>query len=469
MKPLQLFLSALLLALANFAHSGPALAQVTDPPMEKSLSFRVVIGPDGKLVTATPADNVLGADIQRAALGLVKELKFEPAQFQGKPASAETLLRVTVQFNRQADGSFRLGLKSARLVTEATQQVPPVYQSRRGKTAASFYLMLGLVVLPDGSVDPKQVQVLHSAVDGGPDEDLARMTKASIESISKWKFRPDLVAGQPVSTMIWQGMRFCGREIGSCDRPVEPAPTQEMQGMPRSMSPDAVLPRLPQSLAARRVEPQGETSYPQLRIVVDAQGVVISALRHGKDVPAPIFEAARQKLLASRFIPAQSAGRAVPSEMTVTLPVRDEGAGGLRVLVERINYDFQLVAESFPWISPQMSANRIDARTRYRVVIGPDGKADMSQSKIEMLELSPNGPGIRRQLQANLLEAISSVRVEPVLVDGKPVSISFTRGMYFCSDRSRACAFNGMDDATVAAIRKGAELPVGVSLASLFP
>ena len=461
----------LLVAVALLTTVPTAMAQSTDAPMEKYISYRVLIGPDGKLVSATPLDSVLGIDIQRAALGLAKDLKFEPAQSQGKPASAESSLSIVVQFKRKPDNSYRLELRSARLATEAVKRVPPVYRMQSGKSHGSAIIVLGLLVRADGSVDASQTRVLQSAISGGKDADLATMTAASREAIAQWKFKPDLVAGQPVSTMNSMVMRFCAPGLGGCDKPAEPAPSTDMLGLPRSMTPGSTLPVLHRAAALAKPALEGETDYVQMRIAVNALGAVTSLRPVGKLPRAEAVDAVRKRLQAAPFLPAQSAGKAVSSEMTVTVPVRDERAGGgiLRVQLERIRYDFQLVAAPSPWIPQEMSRNGIDARTRFRVVIGPDGRADRSQSKVEMLELSPNAPGMRRKLEANILDAIRYIRVEPVLVDGKNVPISFIRGMYFCSDTSRPCAFSGLDEATMKAIGEPPSLPPGVTLARLAP
>lgn len=453
-----------------------AHAQGSDPPMEKTIAYRVVVGADGKLVSALPLPSELGADIQRAAIGLARELRIEPASVAGKPVTAETTLSLTVQFNRQPDNGYQLGLKSARFGPEAIKTVPPVYRFR-GKTSEAGLVALAVVVRPDGTVDGSQTRVLQSAIHGGNAAGLAKMVEAAIASGARWTYKPDLVAGKPVATMTMQLTRFCTHGLGGCDKPATPAPTAEMMALPRSMTPDQVLPALARSATAPVAAPEGENHYVQLRMVLDAQGKVGSARHVGKDIPAEVVEAARQKLLHSTFLPAQSAGQAVSSEMTVTVPVRDERAagGGLRVQLERIRYDFNLMAAPFPWFPPEMSGNNIDARTRFRVVTGPDGRADLSKSKIEMIELAPEAAGIRRRLEANIKAAMGYIRVEPVLVDGKPISISFVRGMYFCSNvrrrggGSESCAFDSMDEVSIKAMREPPTLPEGITLARLAP
>ena len=471
MPPITLLRSIVTIAAVMLASISVAAAQTSDPPMEKSITYRVVIGPDGKLVSAMPTDSMLGADIQRAAVGLAKELKFSPALAQGKPASSETGLTIVVQFIRKPDNSYQLALKTVRLATEVVKRVPPVYQWRSKKDRPSSFVILGVLVRADGSVDPAQTRVLQSAIHAGSEADLAKVVEAAKKSAAEWTYKPDLVGGQPVSSLNLVHVRFCGGELGGCDKPEAPQPTTEMTELPKSVSAGLVLPTIFYNKPAAPPALAGDTHYVQMRISIDAKGAVTAMHAVGKIPEADAVEAVRARLQRAPFIPAQSGGRAASSEMTVTVPVRDErkGGGGLRVQLERIRYDFQLVAAPFPWIPTEMSSNQVDARTRYRVVTGPDGRADPTQSKVEMLELSPNAPGMRRKLEANILESIRYIRVEPVLVDGKAVPISFVRGMYFCSDDSRGCAYRSLDEATMKAANAPPTLPPGVILARLLP
>lgn len=212
--------------------------------MEKSLSFRVLIDADGQLVSATPLKAELGMDIQRTAIGLAKKLRMTPAQAGGQPAPAETILSVTVQFNLQPDASYKLGLKSARLATEPLVRTPPLYRWKPGKNQPSGLVVLALVVRVDGSVDTSQTRVLQSAVTEGGEAELAKMAKAASDAVAHWTYQPDRVAGQAVSTMTTQLIRFCGPEPGTCEQLATPAPTAEMLSLPRAVTPERSLPRL---------------------------------------------------------------------------------------------------------------------------------------------------------------------------------------------------------------------------------
>lgn len=232
-----------LLALAptrSAAEAPPA-----DAPMEKSLSYRVLIDADGQLVSATPLKTDLGTDIQRTAIGLAKQLKITPAQAGGQPAAAETLLSVTVRFNPQPDNSFKLGLKTASLAIEPLVRTPPNYRWKPGKkNPPSGLVVLALVVRVDGSVDTSQTRVLQSAVTVGGEAELAKMVKAASEAVAHWTYQPDRIAGQAVSTITTQLIRFCAPEPGTCEQLATPAPSAEMLSLPRAMTPEHSLPVL---------------------------------------------------------------------------------------------------------------------------------------------------------------------------------------------------------------------------------
>lgn len=235
-------LCAALLALSSATQATDS--PPTGAPMEKSLSFRVLIDADGKLVTAIPLKTDLGLDIQRSAIGLAKSLKITPAQAGGRPATAETVLSITLRFNRQADDSYQLGLKSASLATEPLLRTPPNYRWKPGTHQASGLVVLALVVRADGSVDTSQTRILQSAVTAGGEAELAKMAKAASESLAHWTYQPDRVAGQPVSSMTTQLIRFCSPEPGTCEQLASPAPTAEMLALPRAMTPGHSLPLL---------------------------------------------------------------------------------------------------------------------------------------------------------------------------------------------------------------------------------
>jgi hypothetical protein len=233
-----------LVVLASAATATPAAP--ADAPMEKSLSFRVLIDADGKLVSATPLATDLGGAILRSAIGLAKSLSIRPAQAEGVPATAETILSVTVQLHRQPDDSYKLGLKSASLATEPLKRTPPQYRWLPGKNRqqASGLVVLALVVRADGSVDTSQTRVLQSAVTEGGEAELAKMAQAASKALAHWTYQPDRVAGQPVSTMTTQLIRFCAPGPGDCEQLPTPAPTAEMLTLPRAMTPERSLPVL---------------------------------------------------------------------------------------------------------------------------------------------------------------------------------------------------------------------------------
>lgn len=225
--------------------SGAATASnESPPPLETTVAYRVSIDATGKLVSATPLPSDLAPEIVRAALGLAKELKFEPARAQGQPAASETMLSMTVQFVPAPDGSYRPALKSASLMPQKlTMPVPSWPKLRHSSRRPSVLVLLALQVRPDGKINAKQTKLLHSGIEEGDAEDLDRMVESAIKSTARFTFQPDVVAGQPISTVIKMPIRYCdGSQV--CSRPVEPAPTEETLGLPRSATEGVSLPVL---------------------------------------------------------------------------------------------------------------------------------------------------------------------------------------------------------------------------------
>lgn len=461
-------LHRLCVTLLMFAAAPLAIAQAGDAMVEKSVMFRVVIDADGKLVSGIPRDPALGAEFLRAALALVKDVRFVPAQSDGRPSASETTLSLVVAIARQDDGGYKLALKGSRLLTEPAKMVGPVYpRAGMAKVQPTGFIVLGVVVKPDGTVDPAQGRVLQSVFANANEAMQATLVKAAVDAVARWQFLPDIVAGKPVASLTSVPVRFCSRD--GCDVPATPVASSEMMSLPRSVTPGQVLPVMPHSDAI--AIPTASTTRLAFRITIDASGAVTSLVPTGKPGPARYVQAASQALRSARFFPARVAGRAVSSEMTVAVPVVEDGGGtdSVRVQIERLGYEYQLVSEMWPYFPPELAGNGIDARIRYRVVIGDTGRADMNASKVEMIELSPAAPTLNRRIERSVLDAIKTIRVEPVVVDGKPLPISFTRGLYLCSGSNRQCAFDSVGEATLKAMREPPTLPAGVELAKLMP
>lgn len=459
------FLHRLCFALAMVAGAPLAVAQSGDAMAGKTVFFRVVIGADGRLVSGLPRDPALGDAYLRAALALAKDMRFQPAQSDGIAVASETTLSMVTVFDRQADGSYKLLLKGSRLLTEPVKMPSPVFPRVSMTNVATAALVLAVVVKPDGTVDPAQIRVVQSAFANADDATRAKLVKSASDAAARWQFLPNLVGGKPVASLTAVPMRFCSRQ--GCDDPPAPIASEEVMAMPRSMTPGQVLPVLPHSGAmATSTAAAMRASF---RIGIDAHGTVTSAVPTGKPAPAAAVQVAREALQAVRFFPAQVAGRAVSSEMTVAVPVREDGDKRLQAQVERLAYEYQLASELQPWLPPEMSGNGIDARIRYRIVTNASGRADMKLSKVEKIELSPVAPSLNRRIEDSVREAMKELRIEPVFVDGKPLPISFVRGFYVCSGSHRECAFDSLDDATRDAMRAPPGLPDGVVLAKLVP
>lgn len=459
----HLLMTALLLA-STHASSQSANTPV-NPPLEQTLSFRVTISADGKLVSATPAKSELGIEIQRAAVGLLKDLKIQPARIDGVPAPSETMLISTVQFVRQPDNGYKLQLKSARFGTESVLTVPPKFAKKAMDHGAMGTLVMGVSVNVDGSVDAKKTRVLQSAFASGSADDQAELAEAAAAALAQWKFKPDVVAGKPVATFQRANISFCPHGA-TCDSSV-PEASEEVASLPRAIAEGVLLPRLA-SAALTPTSYAGATTQVLLQIAVDAVGKVTVLRALDKTIPVPLVAAARREIESVVFLPATSAGAAVSSEMSINVPVRDKG-GALHVELNRVSYDFPLVAAPFPTFPREMGRNTVDARTRFLIVTGDDGRADMKKSRVESIELSPNAPGLRKRLEANILQAMRYVRVEPTLVNGKVIPISFIRGYYFCHDAVRACAFSSLDEVATAAMREPPTIPDGITLARISP
>ena len=205
-------------------------------PLEKTLHFRVLVSPQGQVLTATPLDAELSIAINRAALGLVKTLTIEPARDHGQAVQSRTGLTLDVRSEPQPAGGYRLALKSAMLMPQASSRVAPVYPPKAVVAKASALLFMEYVVLADGTVDRKQMRVLQATMNTAAMRFRAELETATIAALSQWRFEPDQVGDQTIATKTWAKVQFC---LESCSETAAPPP--DILALPKSLNADLTL------------------------------------------------------------------------------------------------------------------------------------------------------------------------------------------------------------------------------------
>jgi hypothetical protein len=109
-----------------------------------------------------------------------------------------------------------------------------------------------------------------------------------------------------------------------------------------------------------------------------------------------------------------------------------------------------------------------EIHARLHIVTSADGRADASASGVESLEILPaSSPALKHSVQKEFEETIRLIRVEPVQVDGKGISLEFWRSSYstFCEGRGSCDPPQG----AVTPKDPPVKLPDGVELARVKP
>jgi len=441
------------------AAASLSFAQAPAPGMEKAADFRVLIDEQGKLKSATPLDASLGENILRAIVGAAKGVTFQPAMRDGQPANFESQLHVSVRFVAQADGSYKVELVSASLSPQAIERKPPIQPRGIDPHKLGAYVVASAVVGSDGRVDPSRIKLLKSLSIPGGEKDLGRIEQAVLTALAGSSYSPDLVGGKPVATEVLQTFRFC---VEDCTQPAEPDLSAEHKSLPRIVDADAQPAHVPASLAGHAAAGRGKPL--RFRIAIDAAGTVTSATPLGEG-DATLVEATRLGLRGVHFFPATVQGRAVSSEMPVSVPVRVEN-GVAQAQFDSLEFDVSLLSLPGPRLHLGMRQGEVHARLH--IVTSGDGRADASASGVDSLEILPaSSPALKHSVQKEFDETIRLTRVEPVQVDGKGIALEFWRSYYstFCEGRG-SC-----DPPQGAAPPKDPpmKLPPGIELARVKP
>jgi hypothetical protein len=107
-------------------------------------------------------------------------------------------------------------------------------------------------------------------------------------------------------------------------------------------------------------------------------------------------------------------------------------------------------------------------QARLHIVTLPDGRADRSASRVERLDILPAGSvALERSLRKRFEEAIDLAHMDPVLVDGKGISVEFWRAYFlpYCIAQT-ACT---PPRASTAPADPPVKLPEGLELARVRP
>ncbi|HMB56750.1 MAG TPA: hypothetical protein VKM35_06035 [Arenimonas sp.] len=189
-------------------------AQADTPAIEKVVQYRITVDASGHAIL--PAKDDAAADISPAILQAVREmagkLAFTPATVNGKAVASETTLTMTVVFDKQADGSFRLRLKDADTGAAAKEAVAPLYPSTALRYDLSARILVQLDIAADGSIDPEKVQMLRTDISTVGHGMEAKFRNAVRDVLPQWHYATDVVDGHAMPALQLVPVTFCSKK-----------------------------------------------------------------------------------------------------------------------------------------------------------------------------------------------------------------------------------------------------------------
>lgn len=210
----SLVLSALLAT--PFAASAVAPAEIQAPVLVTRIDCHVVIGKDGRVADYQPRTE-LAAPVADRVRDMVKALRFEPVEVDGRVVEAETDMRVAVTAVALGGGGLQLALDN---VSFPKANLPPAAMKPIGGgrgvhvrfptealyTGASADLLAVLRFGPDGRVVDAAIEQSALLRSKAPPAEAARtlslFEKSTLQMLRKWKVDPALM---PADSRVGDG------------------------------------------------------------------------------------------------------------------------------------------------------------------------------------------------------------------------------------------------------------------------
>lgn len=201
--------------LAGLLAAAP-LAFASDGDFEKVIGFRVGIDASGQVRTALPTNASLPLAVNQAAAGLTRQLHFVPARVDGASVPSETTVRLTVRFLAQPGGGYRLALRAARQTLQGLEMPAPPFPAAASSQDVGARVVTFLAVDANGRVDMAHSRI-ESLVLTRPDPELERdFRTAVLQTVQRWRFGMDTVAGRPQPASVHLPTNFCMPDDAEC-------------------------------------------------------------------------------------------------------------------------------------------------------------------------------------------------------------------------------------------------------------
>ncbi|WP_166636923.1 energy transducer TonB [Cognatilysobacter terrigena] len=215
----------MLLLCAAFGATDVSAAVTPLPAMEQPIlvtriDCRIVIDKQGRVAEYTPKTELPALLAERVG-EMVKSVRFEPVEVDGKIVNAETTMRVAVSAKKLDDGSMRLAIDNLTFPPEKKESAAPAGQPTVIKRAPIRYpkealryeldadVLVALLIGPDGRVRDAAVQqsaLVHRT--GNPREvakALQIFEKAALQVLRQWETTPFALSDMPAHERVADG------------------------------------------------------------------------------------------------------------------------------------------------------------------------------------------------------------------------------------------------------------------------
>lgn len=162
----------------------------------------VVVGKDGKVQQVTVVRGDKGDPrLNSAAVNAVRQWRYEPYVFQGKPITVRTAVLLRMPKSRSAvEEPVRVGGQV--MESHLIHRVDPEYPAELQEARPSGRVILSIVIGKNGEV--QQVDVMNG------DKGDPGLNSAAANAVSQWRYKPFVLDGIPVPVKATVVVRFLG-------------------------------------------------------------------------------------------------------------------------------------------------------------------------------------------------------------------------------------------------------------------
>lgn len=163
----------------------------------------VVVGKNGKVQQVTVVRGDKGDPrLNSAAVNAVRQWRYEPYVFQGKPITVRTAVLLRMPKSRSAvEEPVRVGGRV--MESHLIHRVDPEYPAELQEARPSGQVILSIVIGKNGEV--QQVEVMNG------DEGDPGLNSAAANAVSQWRYKPFVLDGIPVPVKATVVVRFFAR------------------------------------------------------------------------------------------------------------------------------------------------------------------------------------------------------------------------------------------------------------------